>query len=179
LQGIDPADDLIIFQSKNLGRVNIKGVELKSELFLDTFWQAARGWRFNTSISYARGDDKETDQPLDAIDPPKGVFGLAYDHAGGNWGGELIWTVVDSKDRVDETDPDFQQFKTPGYGKLDLLGYYQFGEHSWLNFGVFNLTDKKYWQWGDSVIGRPADDPGLGRVTQPGLNAGISFRTEW
>jgi hemoglobin/transferrin/lactoferrin receptor protein len=154
-------------------------VELRSELFLDTLWAQAAGWRFNASIAYARGDDEEIDQPLDSIDPAKGVFGLAYDHAGGNWGGELVWTVVAKKDRVDESDPELQQFKTPGYGKLDLLGFYQLGEHSRLNFGVFNLTDKKYWQWGESLIGRLATDPGLDRLSQPGLYAGISFRTEW
>ncbi|MCB1804393.1 MAG: TonB-dependent receptor, partial [Candidatus Competibacteraceae bacterium] len=117
------------------------------------------------------------DQPLNSIDPLQGVLGLSYDHASGNWGGELIWTLTAAKDRVDESTT--EQFKTPGYGIVDVLGYYRVSEHAEVNFGVFNLTDKEYWQWSEELIGRSPDDPALARLTEPGRNFNINFRTEW
>ena len=178
-QGIDPDDGLLVFRAENRGEVTIKGLELKSQLFLDHFSEKLSGWNFKTSIAYAEGDDEDINQPLNSIDPIKAVFGLGYDHSSDNWGGELIWTVVSRKTRVDQSDPNFNQFKSPGYGKLDLTAYYQIDKHSRINAGVFNITDKKYWNWGEGLIGRDASDSGLDRLTQPGLHAGITFRMEW
>jgi hemoglobin/transferrin/lactoferrin receptor protein len=70
-------------------------------------------------------------------------------------------------------------FKSRVYGMLFLLGFYLLGVLWGFIFGVLNLTDKNYWHWGESIIGRLATDPGLDRLSQPGLYAGISFRTEW
>ena len=176
-QGFDPVSGLLIFQSINRAEVTIQGVEIKGELFLDQFSESLQDWRFNAAIAYARGEDETLDQPLNSIDPLQGVLGLSYDHASGNWGGELIWTLTAAKDRVDESTT--EQFKTPGYGIVDVLGYYRVSEHAEVNFGVFNLTDKEYWQWSEELIGRSPDDPALARLTEPGRNFNINFRTEW
>jgi hemoglobin/transferrin/lactoferrin receptor protein len=42
-----------------------------------------------------------------------------------------------------------------------------------LNFGVFNLLDRKYWEWSD-VRGRPANDPVIDRYSRPGIHARVS-----
>lgn len=176
-QGIDPNDGLLVFQAENRGEVTIKGVEVQGELYLDTFNPALEGWRFKGSVAYAEGDDEEIDEPLNSIDPLKAVLGVAYDNPHQPWGGELIWTVVDAKDRLDESLG--EQFSTPGYGVLDLLAYYRLGEHTELNVGLFNLTDKKYWQWSEEFIGRNPNDPALDRLTEPGRHVSVSLRTEW
>ena len=43
-----------------------------------------------------------------------------------------------------------------------------------LNAGLFNLTDKKYWQWGD-VRGLTENSPSLDRYTQPGRYAAANL----
>ncbi len=43
-----------------------------------------------------------------------------------------------------------------------------------VNAGLFNLTDKQYWQWGD-VQGLDANSRSLGRYTQPGRNASVNL----
>lgn len=176
-QGVDPNDGLLVFQAENRGEVTIKGVELRGELYLDTFNPALEGWRFKGSVAYAQGDDEEIDQPLNSIDPLKAVLGLGYDAPQQPWGGELIWTVVDAKDRIDDSAG--EQFTTPGYGVLDLLAYYRLGEHTEVNLGLFNLTDKKYWEWGEEFLGRDPNDPNLNRLTEPGRHLSLSLRTEW
>ena len=47
-----------------------------------------------------------------------------------------------------------------------------------LNWGVFNLADKKYWQWNDVLL-QAANATNLPRLTQPGRNASITVRVEF
>jgi hemoglobin/transferrin/lactoferrin receptor protein len=47
-----------------------------------------------------------------------------------------------------------------------------------LRFGVFNLTDKKYWEWSD-VRGVAPTSLVLDRYTRPGINAGASFSLQF
>jgi hemoglobin/transferrin/lactoferrin receptor protein len=98
----------------------------------------------------------------------------------------LSWTLVKNKDRVDDTrfkSPDgvSTQFKTPGYGVLDLTGFYKVTDDLTLNAGLYNLTDKKYWQWdsvrgydnvGEASVTQPAN---LDRLTQPGRNFAVNL----
>ncbi|MNE43641.1 TonB dependent receptor [compost metagenome] len=85
--------------------------------------------------------------------------------------------MVQSKDRVDHSEDTASQinsqFETPGYGVLDLNTWWQVTEEVSINAGLFNMTDKKYWNWGD-VQGRDAESPSLGRLTQPGRYAAVN-----
>ncbi|MNM90204.1 Transferrin-binding protein 1 precursor [compost metagenome] len=166
---------LLTFQPRNLGKVTIRGAEAKGDIKLDAFMPA--GTRALGSIAYARGKDEETGQALNSVDPLKAVIGLGYDAPSGIYGGQLTWTLVQAKDRVDHTgDADLlidRQFETPGYGVLDLNAWWQVTEQVSINGGLFNVTDKKYWNWGD-VQGRDEDAAGLGRLTQPGRYAAVN-----
>lgn len=155
------------FQARNLARARIRGVEVRGALDLGA------GLKLLAAAAYAKGDNEETGQPLDSIDPPKAVLGLRYAR-GGRWDTELVATLVDDKGRVS----DAALFQAPGYGALDLLGQYRFSKHASFNWGVFNLTDKKYWQWSD-VRGQSALSPARDRFTQPGRYAGASFKYQF
>ncbi|WP_166363976.1 TonB-dependent hemoglobin/transferrin/lactoferrin family receptor [Pseudomonas akapageensis] len=167
---------LTTFQNRNLSKVTIYGAEAKGDIKLDAFMPA--GTHALGSIAYAHGEDEDTGEPLNSIDPLKAVMGLGYNAPSGVFGGQLTWTVVQSKDRVDHTGDSAalinSQFETPGYGVLDLNAWYQVTESVSINGGLFNLTDKKYWNWGD-VQGRDADSPSLGRFTQPGRYAAVNL----
>ncbi|MGJ3441279.1 TonB-dependent receptor [Pseudomonas sp. Je.1.5.c] len=170
------------FSAGNIKHATIKGAEFKGRLNLDHFG-APQGLYTQTSIAYAHGRNDDNGQPLNSVNPLTGVFGLGYEQA--NYGGLLSWTLVKRKSRVDDSaffapDGTSKQFRTPGYGVLDLSGFYKVTDDITVNAGLYNLTDKKYWQW-DSVRGydgqgeagatQPAN---LDRLTMPGRNFAIN-----
>jgi hemoglobin/transferrin/lactoferrin receptor protein len=180
---ITPGYTETTFQSNNIKHATIKGLELKGRLNLDSFG-APTGLYTQGSVSYLYGRNDDSGQPLNSINPLTGVFGLGYDQD--NYGGLLSWTLVKRKTRVDSTsfntpDGTSTQFKTPGYGVLDLAGFYKVTDDLTLNAGLYNLTDKKYWQWddvrgydsvGEASVTQPAN---LDRLTQPGRNFAVNL----
>ncbi|MDX9687690.1 TonB-dependent hemoglobin/transferrin/lactoferrin family receptor [Halopseudomonas formosensis] len=168
----DPTgNNRLTFQYQNLDRVVIRGAELRGELFLDSLG-LPEGSTLRGSLAYARGKDEQTGQPLNSIDPLKGVLGLGYNAPSGRYGGELVWTLVDDKSRIDDSTAN--QFEPAGYGLLDLHGFLRVADNLTLNAGLFNLTDKQHWHWTD-VRGLTADNPGLGRYSQPGRHAAMNL----
>jgi hemoglobin/transferrin/lactoferrin receptor protein len=91
---------------------------------------------------------------------------------------ELVGNFARGKDRLPELSPGQAAFAPPGYGVLDLLAHWDFTPGASLNLGLFNLTDKTYWDWAD-VPGVAANSPVLDRYTRPGRNAGLSLRFDW
>lgn len=180
---ITPGYTETTFQSNNIAHATIKGVELKGRLNLDTFG-APNGLYTQGSVAYLYGRNDDNGQPLNSVNPLTGVFGLGYDQD--NYGALLSWTLVKRKTRVDSSsfktpDGTSTQFKTPGYGVLDLAGFYKVTDDVTINAGLYNLTDKKYWQWddvrgydsvGEASVTQPAN---LDRLTQPGRNFAVNL----
>jgi hemoglobin/transferrin/lactoferrin receptor protein len=180
---ITPGYTETTFQSNNIKHATIKGLELKGRLNLDTFG-APGGLYTQGSVAYLYGRNDDSGEPLNSVNPLTGVFGLGYDQD--QYGALLSWTLVKRKTRVDSTsfntpDGTSTQFKTPGYGVLDLAGFYKVTDDLTVNAGLYNLTDKKYWQWddvrgydsvGEASVTQPAN---LDRLTQPGRNFAINL----
>ena len=180
---ITPGYDEPTFQSANIKHATIKGAEVKGRLNLDAFG-APPGLYTQGSVAYAYGRNDDTGEPLNSVNPLTGVFGLGYDQ--NNYGGLLSWTLVKKKNRVDDSNfksPDgvSSQFKTPGFGVLDLSGFYKVTDDVTVNAGIYNLTDKKYWLWndvrgydsvGEASVTQPAN---LDRLTQPGRNFAVNL----
>ena len=61
---------------------------------------------------------------------------------------------------------------------FDLLAHWDFAPGASLNAGVFNLGDRKYWDWAD-VPGVAASSTVLDRYTRPGRNVGLSLQVAW
>ncbi|MCM8563863.1 TonB-dependent receptor [Pseudomonas shahriarae] len=174
-----------IFQPGNIKRATIKGMEVKGRLNLDAFG-APQGLYSKGAIAYAHGRNDETGQPLNSVNPLKGVFGLGYDQD--TYGALVSWTLVKKQNRVDSatffTPTGIKAngpFKTPGFGIVDLTGFYKVTDDLTVNGGLYNLTDKKYWNWddvrsydgvGEAGVTSPAS---LDRLTQPGRNFAINL----
>ncbi|WP_434571951.1 TonB-dependent hemoglobin/transferrin/lactoferrin family receptor [Pseudomonas sp. Z3-6] len=180
---IIPGADQLTFQSNNIKHATIKGVEAKGRLDLDVLG-APKGLYTQGSVAYLYGRNNDTGEPLNSINPLTGVFGLGYDQE--QFGTLLSWTLVKKKDRVDDSNfnsPDgvSSQFKTPGFGILDLTGYYKVTGDVTVSGGLYNLTDKKYWLWddvrgydsvGEAAVLSPAN---LDRLTAPGRNFAVNL----
>ncbi|VVM87744.1 TonB-dependent receptor [Pseudomonas fluorescens] len=180
---ITPGDDELTFQSHNIKHATIKGAEIKGRLNLDAFG-APQGLYTQGSLAYAYGRNNDTGEPINSVNPMTGVFGLGYDQD--TYGGLLSWTLVKKKDRVDDSNfksPDgvSSQFKSPGFGVLDLTGFYKVTDDVTISAGLYNLTDKQYWLWddvrgydgvGEAAVINPAN---LDRLTQPGRNFAVNL----
>ncbi|HCN45778.1 MAG TPA: TonB-dependent hemoglobin/transferrin/lactoferrin family receptor, partial [Pseudomonas sp.] len=170
------------FEANNIKHATIKGAEFKGRLNLDAFG-APNGLYTQGSLAYAWGKNEDTGKPINSVNPLTAVMGLGYEQE--QYGGLLSWTLVKRKNRVDDTtffapDGTSKQFRTPGYGVLDLSGFYKVTDDVTVNAGLYNLTDKKYWQWddvrgydgiGEAGATAPAN---LDRLTMPGRNFAIN-----
>ena len=180
---ITPGYNELAFQSNNIKHATIKGAEVKGQLNLDAFG-APQGLYTRGSVAYAHGRNNDTGQPINSVNPLTAVMGLGYEQQ--NYGALVSWTLVKSKDQVDDTsyfapDGTSKQFKSPGYGVLDLTGFYKVTQDVTVNAGLYNLTDKKYWNWddvrgydsvGEAGVLNPAN---MDRLTAPGRNFSVNL----
>ena len=164
--GIDPRDGLLTFQSINRSRVQISGWELSGDVDLAEIQGIQT--RARLAFGTALGDDKESSQPINSIDPAKLVVGFsAY---GSNWNGSVVLTRVADKE-VDDI-AENTSLPVSGHTVLDTTGEYQLREHVKLNVGIFNLLSEEYIRWADAAaIGNDAPM----RFSQPGRHALVSI----
>ncbi len=173
-----------ISQNKNIDKARIKGVELKSQFWLDEAIGAPEGMTLKASIAYAKGENKESDQPLNSVAPLTVVLGLAYTSPSDIWGNEVILTLVQGKKNTDISQEEAtsnrgtSQFAPAGYGLVDLTAWYKPVNDLTLRAGLFNLTDKKYWIWNE-VRGVSSDYAGTDRYSQSGRNVSVSAKYEF
>jgi hemoglobin/transferrin/lactoferrin receptor protein len=159
-----------VYQFVNRGRVRIDGVEARAEA------QLGHGFAAQAAMSHVRGEITTggVDTPLDSVEPWKLVLGASWRDAGERFGGELIATRSAGKrsSRVSAADcPGC--YTPPGFTVVDATGWWNLTAALTLRAGLFNLTDEKYWWWGD-VRGQSSTSTTLDAYTQPGRNASVS-----
>lgn len=170
--GVDPNTGLLVFQSQNIARVRIRGVELQGQLDLGAV--GADGWQARLALAAARGDDKTRGTPLNSIDPAKAVLGIGYE--GSRFGAELVGTFGQRKTRLAPPNAaGTPAFAPPGYGVLDLLTHVRLTDSMRLDFAVLNLADRTYWDWSD-VPGVAASSPLVDRYSRPGRGFRLALR---
>jgi hemoglobin/transferrin/lactoferrin receptor protein len=179
--GSPPPPPVTLFQSQNVSRARIYGVEATGQYF---FSPDLTGWSLNGSFAWAVGDNLTENKPLLSIEPLTAVLGLHYDDPSQIWGARLVATLVaDPRDpqrqptRPNPNAPPQIPFVPKGYTVVDLLGYYNLDDNWQLNFGVFNLFDEKYFLYSETrtlFVG-----PEVERRAQPGRHAALSFSTRF
>jgi len=155
----------ITFQSQNVTRARIEGVELRAEARLAPAWTARLG------AAASRGDDLTRGVPLNSVDPPRLVAGIEY--AAHGLAGQLHLTHAGAKTRIDTSTATYHA--PPAFTTVDLTGSWTICRQVTLFAGVFNLFDEKYWLWSDV---RGIANPGVSadRYTQPGRNAAVHLK---
>lgn len=164
---------LMVFQSQNVAEAEIYGADARAGMDLGALSEAMTGWSLRGSASWSKGKDRNTHAPLSSIDPLRATLGVGYERDA--WGLELVGRFAGRHDEVATAG----EFETPGYGVLDLLGHWAFAPGAEVDFGLFNLTDRKYWDAGDVPGGVPATSTVLDRYTSPGRNVGVSMSFSW
>lgn len=170
--GIDPSDNQLTFQSINRSAVLIEGAEMSGQWNLYSSHLA--GVSLRSSIAYARGEDEQTLQALNSVEPLTGILGIGYSSPGQHWGIDVLGTWVQGK-KNSQIDADNPRMETASHSVLDVLAYWSPTKKTHLNIGLFNLTDKKYIRWADTAaIGDSAPE----RFSQPGFNVAASIVLE-
>jgi len=163
------------FQSRNLGKVNIYGVEAKGSLALHRWLDTADQWHLIAAAQWSRGTDETNAQPLNSIQPLGLVAGLRWDGDGKRYGGQLTGRFNAAKTRVERPTAANapEPLTTSGYAVFDATGYLRSAHGITLHLAVHNLFDRRYYDW-SRVRGLTGNEPRLPAYTSPGRHLSAS-----
>jgi hemoglobin/transferrin/lactoferrin receptor protein len=170
--GVDPVSGYTLFQSQNIDKTTIEGIEAGWNVRFGDLEQFA----FDGSAFYARGDNEGTGEPVNSVGPAQAVVGFSWFSADDTRQLRLKSTLADSFDRVDESGGEL--FKPSGYAVFDLYFTQKLGDNVIVRAGLQNLTDRTYWNWTD-VRGLAPDNPILPYLAQAGRSASVSLNLVW
>lgn len=176
---------LLGYRLDNLSNVDIWGAEVSTRFTLGEFASALQGYSVSWALGSTHGRSKDSTGKsggLNSVTPAKTSLSLGYDAPSGFFGGALTATYVKAKqannDDVSATQST-SYFAVPSYTVLDLATYWNVTKNVTINAGIFNLTDKKYWDYATSRALTPTQTPLIERSAQPGrnfaINANITF----
>ncbi|HHE3653991.1 TPA: TonB-dependent hemoglobin/transferrin/lactoferrin family receptor [Pasteurella multocida] len=158
------------------------------------------------ALTYKTLGEVETTVPMNAIQPQTHVIGLGYNHNSGKFGFDLFVTHATAKKAKDtynmfwqaqraedvakypkEEDrivkDNKQRWRSNAYTLVDVIAYAKPIKNVTLQFGVYNLTNKKYLTWDSARSIRPfgtsnlidqRTGAGINRFNAPGRNFKLS-----
>jgi hemoglobin/transferrin/lactoferrin receptor protein len=190
-----PAHIGTIYQAENRDDAKIYGLELSARLDHGEWSPGAKGFYTTWAMGVSRGTSKsnyngDADVPLDSVLPRKAIIGAGYDAPMKAWGVNLTGTFVASKqavatnrDAYNNSGPGLADstttlFRVPGYAIFDLIGYWQISKNTRINAGIYNLGDKRYWDYSNARNLQPAvarDRRDIELLTEPGRTAAVSL----
>ncbi|MFC0933270.1 TonB-dependent hemoglobin/transferrin/lactoferrin family receptor [Pasteurella multocida] len=199
------AKDVPIYQNRNMQDAKVTGIEINSRFNVGYAFKALEGLNLSYRFTYQKGKMNGS-LPINAIQPKTAIYGVGYDHKSGKFGVDLLVTHVGSKkardtynmfweaqknkeveanipekDRIvkDST----QRWRSNAYTLVDVIAYAKPIKNVTLQFGVYNLTNKKYLTWDSARSIRPfgtsnlidqRTGAGINRFNAPGRNFKLS-----
>ena len=133
-----------VFQTINIGRARIQGFEAEIEVPIKL------GLGFltpNGSISYLRGDNLETNQPLNTITPLKTVLNVRWTNLLANYYVDWTTRIINKQSRLSQSFLTANFGPEAGFAVSDIGGGYTFKRPTYrfsVNVGVKNLFDRFY-----------------------------------
>ncbi|HHV6876670.1 TPA: TonB-dependent hemoglobin/transferrin/lactoferrin family receptor, partial [Haemophilus influenzae] len=185
------ARDFQVYQNVNVDNAKVKGLEINARLNLGYFWHVLDGFNTSYKFTYQRGR-LDGDRPMNAIQPKASVFGLGYDHKENKFGADLYITRVSEKKAKDTYNMFYNEqgykdsavrWRSDDYTLVDFVTYIKPVKNVTLQFGVYNLTDRKYLTWesarsikpfGTSNLINQKTGAGINRFYSPGRNYKLS-----
>jgi len=191
-----PAHIGTIYQAENRDEATIYGFELSARLEHGQWSRAAQGLYTTWAVGLSRGTstsnyagDKDVD--LESVLPRKAIIGVGYDAAMRRWGVNLTGTFVAAKQAQATNRDSFTNnagttladattvlFRVPGYATFDLSGYWQINQSVRLNAGIYNLGDKRYWDYSSARSLQPSvarDQRDIELLTNAGRTVAVSM----
>jgi hemoglobin/transferrin/lactoferrin receptor protein len=175
LIGRDPETGDLIFQSRNIDQARIYGFDIRYDQDLGEWNESLRGWMLNAAAYWAKGENRDSGQPLNSIAPPQAVIGLSWVAANDSWDFAATGTFTSSKGAGDIDETDGERFVTPSWAIVDLTAGWRPNQRIELRAGIFNATDKKYWRWLD-VANMDSSDPMIILLSRPGRSFSVTAR---
>ncbi len=152
-----------IYQYENRDKAYIYGAELSAKFALGTWFRQVDGLSTRMAVGYSQGAAKSSfsgDQyvDLDSVAPMRAILGVAYDDPENIYGAAINATFNKGKRATDSGRNTYSNgaspvsgsttyMNAPGYGVVDLTAYYRLTKNVRINGGVYNLTDRKYWDY--------------------------------
>lgn len=188
--GQSRAQDFILYQNVNRDNAKVTGFEINSKLYLGELFKPLEGFSLSYKYTYQKGKI-DGNIPMNAIQPKTSIYGLSYVHKEDKFGVDLYVTHVGKKKAKDTYDMYAQddlsrpstdtaiKWRSDSYTLVDLIGYIKPIKNLTLQFGVYNLTDRKYITWESARSIRPFGTSnlidqntgkGINRFYSPGRN---------
>ncbi|KQN47622.1 TonB-dependent receptor [Serratia sp. Leaf50] len=183
-----PSNIYTAYEAENRDKAYIYGTSLSARFNFGTWYQEVNGLSARLAFGYAKGASKSSYNgdkyvDLDSVPPMKLVTGLAWDDPSGLYGVAATATFNKGKQATATnrqtytntgtaiTDSSTEYARIPGYGIVDLTGYWQVAKNVKLSGGVYNLTDRKYWDYlstRNNEVSTAQDKADLALATMPG-----------
>ncbi|WP_034947233.1 TonB-dependent receptor domain-containing protein [Erwinia oleae] len=159
-----PSNIYTIYQAENRDKAYIYGGQVSTKLNVGTWFEEVNGLSATFALGYSEGKSKsrysgDSYVDLDSVAPVKAIVGVAWDDPARRYGTAVTATFVKGKRATDTnresyandgsalTDSSTEYMRVPGYGMVDMTAYWQVAKHVRVNGGIYNLTDRKYWDY--------------------------------
>lgn len=169
--GPDPVTGGLRFQSRNLTKAHIYGIEAELIQGLVSLSPALRNFTIEAGFHAARGENDVTGRALNDVQPLKAVFGLTWRAASGQGMATVRATHLGHQGRVDFSTAPF--FVPPAATVVDFIARWQPRTELRTELGVYNLGNERYWRYAD-VRQLALGDPRAELAARPGCTAQIS-----
>lgn len=174
-----------LFRPENIGNARTWGAELTLRAELGVWVPAMHGYHVDLATGVAKGRSFNTltgdSGGLASVAPAKTALTFGYDHANELFG--LALTAVHAGDKQAPNDlltgTTAPRFSVPSYTIVDLSTYWNVHKNAKIVVGVYNLTDRKYWDYAAarslSAGTTAASRAEIERYAKPGRNVAASL----
>ncbi|WP_241586920.1 TonB-dependent receptor domain-containing protein [Rosenbergiella epipactidis] len=158
-----PSNIYTVYQAENRDKAFIYGGDLTTKIHYGEWFPAVNGLSTSFALGYTKGMSKSSLQgdkyvDLDSVAPMKAIIGVAWDDPAQRYGAAVTATFVKGKQAKQTTrdttttgsatEVDSSKYwRIPGYGMVDMTAYWQVTPRVKLSGGVYNLTNRKYWDY--------------------------------
>jgi hemoglobin/transferrin/lactoferrin receptor protein len=175
-----------LYRPENIGHARSWGGELTLDADLGQWSASLSGARLTLAggvqRSKARNEKTGMESALASTLPRKSSLIAAWDDPAQRGGAALAVVYVGAKQAAPDPIQGIAtpRFAVPSSTVIDLTGYWNIGRHAALTAGIYNLADRKYWDYA-SVRGLPAATTAVAsndieRLARPGRYAAVTFK---
>lgn len=178
-----------LFRPENIGSARTWGGELAVRAQLGAFAPALQGYRLDlaTGVAKGRATNSQTGlrDGLASVAPAKTALTVGYDHASQLFGLALTAVQADGKQAPNDviSGVTTARYRVPAYTVVDLSTYWNVHRNAKIIVGVYNLGDRKYWDYASSrtlAAGTTAANRSeIERYAQPGRNVAASLSVNY